>query len=95
MICAKYEGIMNTNLMIGNKIKVKECTKCPDNKFLDIGGWQGIITDIIEEDKILVLIEWDDITLQNMPQYFVDQGNEEDLDNTKMYLYDEDVRLLE
>mgnify|MGYP003394364445 CR=1 FL=1 len=76
-----------TNLKVGNKVQVKECTECPDIKYLDIGGWKGIITEITkdDQDKDLILIEWDDITLRNMPHYFVEESSELGLINTKMY----------
>ena len=85
----------NTNLKVGDKVQVKEHTECPDIKYLDIGGWKGIITEIVEDDqdKDLILIAWDDITLRNMPHYFIEHGEESGLVNTKMYLCVDDVRI--
>lgn len=90
------EMMDNSNLKVGNKIQVKECTECPDMKHLDIGGWKGTITEIAKDDqnKDLVLIEWDDITLRNMPHYFLEHGDELGLVNTKMYLYVDEVELI-
>lgn len=86
----------NTNLKVGNKVQVKEYIECPDIKYLDIGGWKGIITEITkdDQDKDLILIEWDDITLRNMPHYFIEHGEELGLINTKMYLNIDEVELI-
>lgn len=83
---------------IGDKVKVKESTMCPDLKGLNIGGWQGIITGVTKDDfegKPLVCIKWDDTTLNNMPSYFIEQGEEEDLDNNLMYLSPDDIEVVE
>jgi len=86
------------NLKVGDKVQVKGYTECPDIKYLDIGGWKGIITEITKDDqdkdKDLILIEWDDITLGNMPHYFIEHGEELGLVNTKMYLSIDEVELI-
>jgi len=81
------------NLNVGDKIKVRTGIMCPDLEGLSIEGWQGEITEISKDDKNnpLICIEWDDTTLENMPSYFIEQGEEEGLDNNLMYLYIEDV----
>lgn len=65
----------------GDSVIVKAGTKEPDFEELDIGGWQGKILDIKLKAKIkqpLILIEWDSITLSNMPNWYIlaseDQG---------------------
>jgi hypothetical protein len=85
------------NLKMGDSVKVKEGTMCPDLKDLCIGGWQGIISEIGEDDdgNDLICIRWDSITLKNMPRYFVDQNEEEGLEYARMYLWPEDVELVE
>jgi hypothetical protein len=69
------------NLKMGDSVKVKEGTMCPDLKDLCIGGWQGIISEIGEDDdgNDLICIRWDSITLKNMPRYFVDQNERKDV----------------
>ena len=86
-----------TNLKVGDSVKVRAGVICPDSEGIDIGGWQGEITDMSKDDNgnPLICIEWDDITLENMPSYFTDQGEEEGLDNNLMYLYIDDVDLVE
>ena len=84
------------NLKIGDIVKVQEGVMCPDYKDLNISGWQGTVTDISEDDKdnILICIEWDLTTTQNMPDDFVEQGEEDGLDNDLMYLSFEDIELI-
>jgi len=82
-------------LKIGDIVKVKDGILAPDFKDLDIGGWKGKITEISvdDEENILVCIRWDDTTAENMPENFIEQGEEEGLDNDLMYLFYEDVEL--
>ena len=84
------------NLQIGDIVKVKEGVMCPDYKDLVISGWQGTVTEISEDDKdnILICIEWDITTLQNMLNGFIEQGEEDGLDNDLMYLSFEEVELI-
>lgn len=84
-------------LEIGDIVIVKEGIMCPDLKDLNIEGWKGIVTEITEdeEDNLLVCIEWDDDTVKNMPKNFIDHGDEEGLDNDLMYLYVEDVKVID
>ena len=82
-------------LAIGESVKVREKTMCPDYKGLDISGWQGRIKEITipHEGKPLLCIQWDSITLKQMPDYFIKQSEVEGLDFSKMNLYPEDVEL--
>lgn len=80
-------------LKIGDMVNVKEGVMCPDFKDLDIGGWQGTVADVTIDDdnNILICIYWDLATIQNMPENFIRQGEEEELDNDLMYLFYEDL----
>lgn len=84
-----------SDLKVGDEVKVKEGVMCPDFEDLDIGGWQGEIIEILNDednvDDVLVCIKWNNKTLGNMPRRFIDQGEEEGLDNDVMYLNIEDV----
>lgn len=83
------------DLIVGDKVEVKEGTMCPDFEGLDIGGWQGSVTEVDnDESKALVLIEWNEKTLKNMPDYFIQQSEDEGLEHKLMYLYPEDVNRL-
>jgi hypothetical protein len=87
----------STSLKIGNSVKVKEGMPCPDLEDLCIGGGQGRISEIGEDDdgNGLICIRWDSITLKNMPRYFIDQSEEEGVEYERMYLWPEDVKLAE
>lgn len=80
-------------MKIGTAVKVKEGILEPDTEAFSIGGWQGRIVDIRdgENEPTVIDIEWDSITLQNMPTHFIDACEEEGLDWTRMGLYPEDV----
>ncbi len=86
----------STGLKIGDAVKVKEGTLCPDLEDLCIGGWEGRVLEIGEDDdgNDLICIRWDSITLKNMPHYFIGQS-EEGLEYARMYLWPEDVELAE
>ena len=60
---------------------------------MDISGWKGEVFEITEddEDNVLIGIRWDLKTTQNMPENFIEQGDEEGLDNDSMFLSYEDV----
>jgi hypothetical protein len=86
-----------SSLKIGDSVRVKEGMPCPDLEDLCIGGWQGRVSEIGEDDdgNGLICIRWDSITLKNMPRYFIDQSEEEGLEYVKMYLWPEDAELAE
>lgn len=65
---------------LGAAVVVKAGTKDPDTGY-DLGGWQGRITDIIEEDdeEPLATIEWDSQTLNNTPAWIFEQCVKEEL----------------
>ena len=67
---------------IGDIVKVKQGVLDPD--FGDnIGGWQGKISDV---DGDLVCIDWDNTTLSNCPDEYIQRCEEDGLDWEKMYL---------
>ncbi len=89
---------MNKNdIKIGDSVKVKNGIPCPDLKDLCIGGWQGRISEITEDEEgnILVCIEWDSITLKNMPDSFIELCEEEGSEYNAMYLRPDEVELTE
>lgn len=83
------------DMKIDDSVKVKNGILCPDLKDLCIEGWQGRISEITEDDdgNTIVRIEWDSITLKNIPDYYIDQSDEEDLDYSAMYLSPDEVEL--
>lgn len=87
---------MNVNdLKIDDSVKVKSGILCPDLESLCIGGWQGRISEITDADdgSALVRIEWDSITLKKMPDYYIDQSDDDCLDYSLMNLKPDEVEL--
>lgn len=79
---------LDTDIQVGDFVKVKNEIMCPDMEGLCIGGWKGKVIEITEG---LVCIEWDDITIENMPNYFIEQSDDEGLEYRLMYLYMNEV----
>lgn len=76
------------DLKIGNYAKVQKGVLEPENAEYNIEDWQGKIigkaTSI--EDEPLFLIKWDSVTLKNMPEAFIIESIQEDLEFGEMYL---------
>lgn len=84
------------DLKVGDSVRVKEGIACPDMQDLVIGGWQGRISEISKDDSdnLLIYIEWDSITLENMPDIFISDSEENGLYFTGMSLFDNEVELV-
>ena len=77
---------------IGDSVKVKDGILEPDTEAFSIGGWQGRIIAIRDEEKPTVIdIKWDSVTLKNMPKHFIEECEEEGFGWDSMGLYPEDV----
>ncbi|MHC4621920.1 MAG: calcium-binding protein [Planctomycetota bacterium] len=72
---------------VGDSVMVKPGTTDPDLG-IDIGGWQGRVTDITLDDDgtPLVEVEWDSVTLQNMPDRAIERCEEMGLGWTTIVL---------
>ena len=77
---------------VGDSVRVKPDVDDPDLN-INITGWQGRVTDIKQDDDgtLLVVIQWDSVTLQNMPDSAIEQCEEMGLDWTLMGLAVDDV----
>lgn len=84
-----------TSLNIGDSVKVKPNVLDPDTEAFSLEGWQGRILDIRpqKDGTTIVDIEWDSITLREMPQQSIEACEEEGLDWTQMGLYPDDVEV--
>ena len=71
---------------IGQNVKVKNGVLCPDDSEFDLSGWTGRIIDLEEGEEPTVCIEFDSITLKNMPEKFVKKSEQEGLDWSNIYL---------
>ncbi|MBN1311117.1 MAG: hypothetical protein JXB30_06830 [Anaerolineae bacterium] len=67
---------MSEKFKIGDSVVVKPGVADPDNG-QDIGGWQGRVVSLgTYQEKKLVTIQWDSITLENMPEEVIEQCEE-------------------
>ncbi len=84
-----------TSFKIGDSVKVKPGTLDPDTEAFSIGGWQGRIIGIMRQENGMTLIDiqWDSLTLHNMPKQSIEFCEEEGFDWTQMGLYAEDLEL--
>jgi hypothetical protein len=70
---------------VGNSVKVKPGILDPDFG-IEIGGWQGRITEIGVGQKDTVMIAWDSVTLRHTPDSVIEQSVEQGLAWTEMGL---------
>lgn len=76
---------------VGDCVKVRNGVKDPDFE-MDISGWQGRITVLDEfEDETIAAIQWDSVTLKNMPPSLIEQCDEEGFDWSEISLSVEDI----
>lgn len=82
-----------TSLKIGDSVRIKPDVLDPDTEAFTLEGWQGRILDIKpqEDGTTIIDIEWDSITLREMPISSLETCEEEGLDWTQMGLYPHDV----
>ena len=77
---------------IGQVVKVKDGVLCPDDPDFDLSGWQGRVIDIDEDDEgPTVGIEWDSITLNEIPKSYIEKSEEEGVSWAEIYLSDSDI----
>ena len=76
----------------GDSVKVNKDVLIPDMEEFDISGWQGRIIGFEEEDgESLVEIEWDSITLDNMPLEYIKKNIAEEYDFESIVLGQSEV----
>ncbi len=78
------------NFKIDDTIVVKHGVKDPDLN-ADIGGWRGRISEI--QDDNLVCVNWDSITLKEMPTSVIKKCEQEGWGWNQMYLDTSDIEL--
>nr|VFJ45678.1 MAG: Calcium binding [Candidatus Kentron sp. FM]VFJ66862.1 MAG: Calcium binding [Candidatus Kentron sp. FM]VFK21439.1 MAG: Calcium binding [Candidatus Kentron sp. FM] len=75
-------------LEIGDSVLVKKNIKDPELGS-DMGGWQGRISEIDDED--IVCVSWDSITLSRMPASMIKKCEQEGFDWDRYYLHKSDL----
>ncbi len=84
---------MSTDFKVGDSVAANPGTEDPDMGG-DISGWQGRIAEIYppeQDDPPIVMLEWDSITLQNIPELAIIHCEREGLDWAKMQLFVHEV----
>ena len=71
---------------IGQTVKVNSGVLCPDDSEFNLSGWTGRIIEVDEDEELTVCIEFDSITLKNMPEKYVKKSEQEGLDWSNIYL---------
>lgn len=85
---------MNLNLTIGDSVVVRQGVKEPDLEKFEISGWQGRVLEIdtySDKDNVLITIEWDSLTLIQIPSDYIEQSEIDGFDWSRMILYDSDL----
>lgn len=78
---------------IGQSVRVKQGILCPDAEEFDLSGWQGRVIGF-EKDcdgTPTVGIAWDSVTLRQMPEEYIEDGEENGLGWWEMFLYPEEI----
>ena len=87
---APLDVFEDMNFKIGDSVVVKAGVKDPDLS-ADIGGWQGRISEV--KDDNIVCINWDSITLNEMPTSVIKKCEKEGWGWDQMYLDISDIEL--
>ena len=74
---------------LGDSVRFKDGQK-DEESGIDIGGWQGRITEIDKKSKIL-LVELDSITLRSMPREYIERCEEMGYGWSEYYIGFDDV----
>jgi len=85
---------MKLNLKVGDSVVVRKGVKEPDLEEFEIGGWQGRVTEIdsnSDKNNVLITIEWDSLTLTQIPSDYIEQSEIDGFDWSSMVLYDSDL----
>lgn len=81
----------------GDSVRVKAGVMCPDYERLSLAGWQGRVFEIQQEDdgRTTIGIQWDSITLAELPGDFLADCGEQGCEGIEMYLDADDVERAE
>ncbi len=77
-------------IKLGTSVKVKPGILDPDFEKFDMTNWQGRVVEI---DGNYIAIEWDSITLEEMPWEYIEIGFEDDYEPFSIWLNINDVEI--
>jgi hypothetical protein len=80
----------------GQSVKVKAGKKDYTTEQYDISGWQGRVIDIEQDaEGVYIEVQWDSITLLNMPFEFIEESVIDDLEYEHYILLEQDLIVCE
>jgi hypothetical protein len=79
-------------IKVGDSVAVKPGVQDPDYGD-DISGWHGRVVEIEENptEPTIVTVQWDSLTLKNIPKTSIERAEKEGLDWSGMNLYDTEL----
>ena len=86
---------MDLKLKIGDSVIVNQGVKEPDLEEFELSGWQGRVVDIDTKsdiENILITIEWDSLTLNQIPSDYIVQSEVDGLAWNMMTLYESEMQ---
>ena len=86
---------MDLKLKIGDSVIVNQGVKEPDLEEFELGGWQGRVVDVDTESNKqnnLITIEWDSLTLDQIPSDYIVQSEVDGLAWNMMTLYESEMQ---
>ena len=81
---------------IGCSVRVLDDVRDPDYPDSEIGGWQGRVFDVTEDDdgEKLLGVQWDSVTLRRMSKDIIGRAEREGNEFSVMYLHAKDLELV-
>ncbi len=85
-------------LFKGDIVRVKTGISIPDLEAFDLSGWQGKIIAFVESEEVKgeynIEVKWDEHTLKNMPQAYIQLNIDEEYD-VETFIFDkEDIEII-
>ncbi len=80
-------------LFKGDIVRVKTGISIPDLEAFDLSGWQGKVIAFVESEETKgeynIEVKWDEVTLKNMPQAYIQLNIDEDYD-VETFIFDKE-----
>jgi hypothetical protein len=82
---AKTKRVKKADFKVGDSVAVKAGVKDPDFD-AELGGWQGRVIEVYDDDPPTLHVEWDSLTLQAQDGAYFERCQAEKLDWASIYL---------
>lgn len=80
---------------VGDSVRVTDDCEDSATPGWDISGWQGRVADITDAEPPMLLVEWDSITLKEMPGSLIEEAERTGGGWRQYYLFPRDVEAAE